>query len=124
MDYEGIIIEESLSNSNIMKDLKIVNTEVSKITEKEGTPWLKKWTMHTVKIREDEIDVYTEKLSKIIETEHCNNWYCDFKNEQFHYVVFSNKIFKIDRKNKQDYDKMKKYAILLGLPEYQLPNQK
>ncbi len=43
-------------------------------------------------------------------------------NEQFHYVVFSQKVFKLDRTNQQDYKKMKEYAISIGLPEHQLPN--
>lgn len=121
MDYEGIIIEESLTNLDILKELEITHTEIEKVTEANETPWIEQWTMHTVSIRENKIDEYAEKLSKLIDLEHCGNWYCDFKNEQFHYVVFSNKVFKLDRSNNQDYDNMKKYAIVLGLPEHQLP---
>lgn len=122
MDYKGIIIEESLSNSKILEKLEVMQTAISKVTEKDETPWLDKWTMHTVRIKENEIDFYAEELSKLIDVKHCGNWYCDFRNEQFHYVVFSNKIFKLDRTNKQDYSNMREYAISLGLPEHQLPN--
>ena len=121
MDYKGIIIEESLIKPNILRELEVVHTTISKVTEKEETPWLDKWTMHTVCIKEDKIDEYAEKLSKLIDITHCGNWYCDFKNDKFHYVVFSNKVFKLDRTNKQDYINMKEYAISLGLPEHQLP---
>ena len=122
MNYKGIIIEESLIDTIILNELKILHTEISKVTEKEGTPWLDKWTMYTVSIKENKIDYYAEKLSKLIDTKHCSDWYCDFQNDKFHYVVFSNKIFKLDKTNEQDYKKMRKYAISLGLPEYQLPN--
>lgn len=122
MEYKGIIIEESLLNSNILKELEIINTTISKVTEKDETPWLDKWTMHTVRIKENQIDDYTERLSKLIDVKHCGNWYCDFKNDKFHYVVFSNKVFKLDRTQKQDYIQMREYAISLGLPEHQLPN--
>ena len=33
MDYEGIIIEESLTNLDILKELEIVHTEIEKVTE-------------------------------------------------------------------------------------------
>lgn len=123
MDYKGVIIEESLTNLDILKELRIVHTQISKVTQKDETPWIKQWTMHTVIIKEDKIDEYAQKLSQLIDIEHCSNWYCDFKNEQFHYVVFFNKIFCLNKSKKQDYEQMREYAITLGLPEYQLPNQ-
>lgn len=121
MDYKGIIIEESLANSEILQELDIMRTTISAVTPKDETPWLDKWTMHLVSISENKIDKYTGELSKLIEIEHCGNWYCDFKNKQFHYVVFSNKVFKLDRTSKQDYDNMRQYALSIGLPEHQLP---
>ncbi len=121
MDYKGIIIEESLINRDIFEELEILHTTISPVTQRDETPWLDKWTMHTVLIKENEIDGYTEKLSHWIDIKHCGNWYCDFKNDQFHYVVFYNKVFKLDRTNEQDYRDMRKYAISIGLPEYQLP---
>ncbi len=123
MDYEGIIIEESLTNLDILKELEIVHTEIEKVTEANETPWLEQWTMHKVVIKKDKIDEYAKKLSQLIDGKHCSNWYCDFKNEQYHYVVFANKVFKLDRNSKQDYASMREYAITLGLPEHQLPNQ-
>lgn len=122
MDYKGIIIEESLSNANIIKELEVIGTEIESVTEKSETPWLDRWTMHTVVIKEDRIDEYTKKLSNLIEVEHCSNWYCDFQNEKFHYVVFSNKVIKMDKTSEEDYRKMREYAISIGLPEHQLPN--
>lgn len=121
MEYRGVIIEESLRDKSIIKELKVLQQEIEEITERENTPWLEKWTMDTVEINESKIDEYTERLSKLIDTKHCNDWYCDFRNDKYHYVVFSDKVFKLDRRKKQDYIDMQEYAKKLGLPEYQLP---
>jgi len=122
MDYKGVIIEESLIDSSIIKELTILQTEVAKTTARESNPWLDKWTLQTVQIPQDKIEIYLERLSKLIDTEHCSDWYCDFRNDKFHYVVFSNKAFKLNRKSKQDYLEMRNYAISIGLPEHQLPS--
>ena len=122
MEYKGIIIEESLSDISILKELAITKTVTIPVTEKEETPWLDNWTMHAVVIQEAEIDIYAERLSKSIDLEHCGDWYCDFKNDEFHYVVFSNKVFKLSRSAENAYMNMKEYAISIGLPEHQLPS--
>lgn len=122
MNYKGVIIEESLVDISIIKELEVISHDVEMITEAEETPWLDRWTMDTVLIPEEKIEDYTERLSKLIEIEHCENWYCDFRNEKYHYVVFSNKVFCLDRKKKEDYKVMQEYAISIGLPKYQLPN--
>lgn len=121
MDYKGVIIKESLTDASIIKELKVLQKNVEKITEKENTPWLDKWTMYTVVIDKDKIDYYTKQLSKLIDNKHCDDWYCDFRNNEFHYVVFKGKVFKLNRKRKQDYLDMQNYAVKRGLPKHQLP---
>lgn len=122
MNYKGVIIEESLIDNSIINNLKVLQVEVAKTTAKECTPWLDKWTLKTVEINESEIDYYTKELSKLIDSKHINNWYCDFRNDLYHYIVFKDKIFKLNRKSKQDYKDMQEYALSIGLPKYQLPN--
>lgn len=119
MTYKGIIIEESLQNTDVLKDLIITHTEVEPVTESHKTPWLTQWTMHTVEIPEEDIDTVIEKLSSSIDTEH-NAWYADFKNNVFHYIVFRNRVFKVDMKNPIQYKDAKAYGISLGIPEYQV----
>ncbi len=121
MNYKGVIIEESLIDDSIIKELEVISHDVEFITEKEGTPWLDRWTMDTVWISNDKIKEYTERLSELIDNTHCSDWYCDFKNDKYHYVVFSNKVFCLDRSKKDDYIVMQEYAIKLGLPKHQLP---
>jgi len=127
MNYKGEIIEESLENKNILKQLKIVSTRVEKVIEKHRTPWLKQWTLHFVEVAEKQAEEVAKEISKSLDTKHQGSWYTDFKNETHHYIIFPNKIFFIDRKSEDQYNEASKYGISLGIPEYQVdfaPNVK
>jgi hypothetical protein len=52
--------------------------------------------------------------------ESSHDFYADFKNENIHFIIFKNKIFRVDITSKSQYDEVKKYALSLGLPEYQV----
>lgn len=119
MDYEGIIIEESLENKAVLGDIKIVSTKVEPVTDEHKTPWIKQWTLHTVKIAKEKAAEVAEKVSKALDSEH--NWYADFKTDDDHYITFRNKVFHItDRRSKEQYDEATKYGLTLGIPDYQL----
>ena len=119
MNYKGVIIEESLENKDILNDVVILNTKVEQVTEKHNTPYLQQWTLHTFEVGEDKAWDIAEKLSKSLDSKH-GAWYSDFKNEKFHYIIFRNKIFKIDRSNSEKYKEVVQYGISLGIPDYQL----
>lgn len=118
MNYKGVIIEESLENRDVLKNIKIISTKIEQVIEKHKTPWLKQWTLHTVEISENEAEGVALEISKSLESEH--PWYADFKNEDTHFIIFRDKVFKIDRTNKEQYDKAKEYGISLGIPPYQV----
>jgi hypothetical protein len=120
MIYNGIIIEESLHDKDVLKDVNIVSTLVEKVNAHHETPWLEKWTLHTVEIQENMVENVSEKLARAFDVDHIGNWYADFKNADIHYVIFPNKIFKLDRSKNSDYDEMVEYALGIGLPESQL----
>jgi hypothetical protein len=117
MNYKGIIIEESLENKDVLKDVKIIETKIEQVTEEHKTPWIKTWTLHEVEIEEDKAKNVAEKLSKSLDSKH--NWYADFKNATKHFIIFRNKVFYINRK-KEEYEKVKKYGVSLSIPDYQL----
>ncbi|MDO8512623.1 MAG: hypothetical protein Q7S57_05075 [bacterium] len=118
MSYQGVIIEESLENRDVLKHVKILSTEVELVVDEHQTPWLKQWTLHTVEIKEAEAEAVANDLAKALETEH--SWYADFKNETTHYIIFRDKVFRIDRTSKAQYDEAKEYGISLGIPPYQV----
>lgn len=118
MDFKGVIIEESLENKDILKDVKILSTETEEATEEHKTSWISQWTMHTVEISENQADDIAEKISKALDSKH--NWYADFKNDSYHYIIFRNKVFKVDRSKPEQYNDVTKYGVSLGIPDYQL----
>lgn len=118
MNFKGIVIEESLQDLQILKQLKNLSTKVEKVTESHKTPWLKQWTLHTVEIGEGDAQNVADKLSASLDSEH--DWYADFKNDKYHFIIFRNKVFKIDRNKSNEYEEVKKYGIGVGIPDYQL----
>jgi hypothetical protein len=117
-NYQGMIIEESLEGKDLLDDLKIISTKVEKVTEEHRTPWISQWTLHTVEISEDDIDLIAKKISAALDREH--SWYADFKNATHHYIIFRDKVFRVDRKSKEQYEEAKNYGLALGIPEYQV----
>ena len=119
-NYQGVIIEESLENKDVLRKVKIISTRVEKVVEKHKTPWLSQWTLHTVEIPEDKAKKIAEEISKSLDRAHDGSWYADFKNDTHHYIIFRDKIFYIHRESKKQYDEAKRYGISLGIPEYQV----
>jgi hypothetical protein len=117
-NYSGVVIEESLADKSVLQKLKIVSTRISKVTKRHATPWIKQWTMHVVEVPAEKADEVAEELSKAIEKKHC--WYADFKGPLVHYIVYSGKIFKVDRRSKEQCEEAKNYGLSLGIPEHQI----
>ena len=116
--FIGVIIQESLENTEVLKKVKIVSTEIEQVTDEHKTPWIKQWTLYTVEIPENRADEIAKELSKSLDSKH--SWYADFKSDSIHFVIFRNKVFKIDRTSKEQYNQATKYGISLGIPAYQV----
>ena len=114
----GVVIEESIEDKSILKEVKIIKKKIEQITPEHKTPWIKQWTLDTVEVPESKAKEIATKLSKALDSRH--NWYADFKNDTHHYIIFRNKIFYIDRSSKEQYDKATAYGLTLGIPDYQL----
>ena len=118
MNYQGVIIEESLEDINILQLVKILKTKVEPVTDEHQSPWLKQWTLHTIEVSEELVEKVAKKISKSLDKKH--NWYADFKNNTTAFIIFRNKIFRVDRYSQKQYDEAKQYGISLGIPEYQV----
>ncbi len=119
MNYKGVIIEESLQDASVIKDVNVLETKVEPITPEHKTPWLKQWTLHTVEIPEERAGEVAEKLSQSFDKEH-PDWYADYKNDKYHFIIFAGKIFKVDLTNPVLYRDAREYGISIGIPEYQV----
>jgi hypothetical protein len=117
-NFIGVIIEESLERKDILKKVKIIKTEVEEVTPVHKTPWIKRWTLHTVEISENNAAIIAKELSESLDSKH--NWYADFKNNSTHYIIFRGKVFTVKRSKKKQYDEVTQYGVSLGIPSYQL----
>lgn len=117
--FTGIIIEESLTDTSVLKKVRIISTLVEPVVDKHKTPWIRQWTMHTVEIKNEDIDQVAKELSVSIDTSH-NAWYADFKNETIHYIIYSKKVFKVNRDSADEYAEASRYGISIGIPDYQV----
>jgi hypothetical protein len=113
----GDVIEESLKDKSVLKNLDIKITRVEKVTKKHRTPWLKQWTLCTISVPEDKAASLAETLSQALEA---NHWYVDYKNDTTHYVIFPGKVFKVNRKQPKEYKPVVDYGLSLHIPIYQL----
>ena len=118
--YRGVIIEESLEDKSILSDLSIIETKIERVTDCHKTPWLKEWTKHTVEVSEEKASALAKRISKALDLEHEWSWYADFKNERLHYIIFRDRVFKVDRQSKKQYDEVNRFGESLGIPSYQL----
>jgi len=116
--FIGGIIEESLGDKRILKEIKIVQTKIEPVTPEHKTPWIKRWTLHTVEIPENKADEIARELSRALDSKH--NWYADFKDDKMHFIIFRNKVFKIERTSKEQYEEATRYGISIGIPDYQV----
>ncbi len=119
MDFEGIIIEESLADTSVLTDVETISTTAEPVTEEHKTPWITQWTMHTVRVPAANTATIANSIAAALDREH--NWYADFKTDTEHYIIYTNKVFHItDRSDKVQYDAATAYGISLGIPDYQV----
>ncbi len=116
--FHGVIIEESLADKEVLKQVEVISTKVEPVTDRHHTPWLSQWTLHQVAVPAGKADAVAERLSVALECEH--PWYADFNNETTHYIIFRGRVFKINRRSKEEYDQAKQYGLSLGIAAHQV----
>ena len=90
MKYSGCIIEESLKDKSIINEFNITE-EIND----GGIIWI-------VEIDESKIDDIVPRLQTAMTDEPI--WYCDLKCEDYHYIIYNDKIFKVNRNIPEQYE--------------------
>ena len=116
--FNGKIIAESLLSPAVLKLVSIISTKVIDLGENSSTPWLKQWTIHTIKVSEANALLVSAMLAKALEPD--RPWYIDFKNDETHYIIYVNKIFCVNRRNGELYKQAREYGKKQGIPVAQL----
>lgn len=119
-NFIGILIEESFEKTDVLKKVTILETKIEKVISKHKTPWLTQWTLHTVEVSEANAEKIAEEISTSLDSKHAGSWYADFKNRRWHYLIFCEKVFRVDRTKKEEYDAAAAYGQSIGIPQHQL----
>lgn len=119
MNYKGVIIQESLGDTVVLELVHIKKTIIEQVTPEHKTPWIPTWTLHTVEILEHDADRVASILANSFDPAH-PYWYADFKNDQYHYIVYAERVFKIDRSNPIEYQDAREHGLSIGIPSYQV----
>lgn len=122
--FKGTIIEESLENKSVLNKVKILSTKVENVMERHKTPWIKQWTLHKVEIDPNQASDIAEMISKSLDKDHTHSWYADFKNDNIHYIIYRDKVFRVNRSKQKEYAEPTKYGLALGIPDYQIDFEK
>ncbi len=107
-NYTGILIEESLKNKEIIKDLTVINL---KVTDDENPS--DRWHIYTVSVTRDEIKKIQRNMAE-------GKWYTHFIAGDEIIVVYKDKMFEYKMTNKVEHAKAIEYGRSIGIPEEQL----
>lgn len=113
MAFRGIIIEESLKDLDVLKDIEVLSTKILD----EGTE--DEWHLRKVKIPDEKIHDFTKKLMGEIKDD--GKWYAHFYHEdplKDHLIV----VFPNERKlvGKAHLERAIEYGLSIGIPKDQL----
>jgi hypothetical protein len=102
--FTGTIIEESLKDLSLLKDLQIISSKTSSDLE---------WNMHKVLINENQIEKLSESLNS-------GPWYMHFWNGDNIIVVFKDKTFHVKNSDKSTWKLAIDHGRSIGIPPEQL----
>ena len=102
--YEGIIVEESLENVDVLRDAQIIKNTVSEDGE---------WHIYTVLVSSE----YLEQLAQNLKD---GTWYAHFWNGRDVIAVFKGETFRFNFDDKSTWEEALAHGRSLGIPEEQL----
>lgn len=108
MNYIGLIIEESLKDKSILKELEVLDVKVTD----DSNP-ADRWHIYRVLVNKDQI----KEIQKVIDV---GKWYIDFKSETDVVIVYKDKIFEYKKVDVEGREKAVEFGRSIGVPEKQL----
>ncbi|EKE29077.1 MAG: hypothetical protein ACD_2C00234G0004 [uncultured bacterium (gcode 4)] len=106
--YKWAIIEESLTDKDILSDIQVLETEITPDIDPEDV-----WHIHTVMMTEENIFKLAEYLKPA-------KYYAHFWSRDDMFVVFPNKVFKLDSDNKDSWKDAIDFWLSIDIPLEQL----
>lgn len=107
LKYQGIIVEEALSDSRIINQFFIKKV---KITCQENAK--ERWHMYQVETNMRQI--------KLLQKYVVDNWYIHFWYKTNVVAIFKDKIFEFDYKKKESWNEVITYGLSIGIPKNEL----
>lgn len=102
--YKGVVIKESLANPDILSGFKVLRTETTDDSE---------WHIYWVEADERGLESIKDNIAD-------NRWYAHFADGGLGIVVFKDKIFRMDTKDKNTWAEAVEYGKSIGIPSEQM----
>ena len=116
--YMGLILKESLENTDILTDgrMTITKKEIWKVGSRAVDWQPKVWTAIYVEGADEDI----EDIAVIISNSILDKWYANLSISTTEYVIFHKKIFSYAKGDGDKKQEARKYGKSIGVPEHQL----
>lgn len=108
MKYTGCLIDESLKDKSILDEFVITDTIVD-----DGVSYI-------VEIEESKMEDIVPRLQAAMVD--APEWYCDLKCYDYHYIIYNDKIFMVNRDYPEQYEEAKEYGLKRNIPACYLPD--
>lgn len=115
--WKGVLIEESLTSSTIISEIKIVSTRVTTLEKEEdkGT-----FHFHNLEVSEENLEKVVAFISQNIK----DSWYFHLIKDEAMIVIFHNKVFHARKDKQEEIEQIRMYAFSQGIIAEQLPLEK
>jgi hypothetical protein len=111
--WRGVLIEESLQNTAIPSEFRVIDTRLSFLESEE-----KRGTMHFHNVEVDDAD--KDKLVAALRANLKPGWYCHLVNDGVMVVVFSGESFTIQRGDIRSAEAARQYGASQGILSEQM----
>lgn len=112
--FYGMLSSEGLTDPLILNTFKPIKVVIDYQPESNTSTY---WHRYLLQFQDSEIESTTQKLTTLMKPD----WYSIFWDNEIVYVVFSNKVFKLNKEENwtsQEYQEVKQYGIEHDIQEH------